>query len=283
MDSLVRIGLLSAMLLGALTGCGGAHLDISDTNDDRSAELYGRIKVFSNGDDQPVLLMADIREGGGDLADRAQLEDDDLLLASRGRPIGELLGGDSVFDTVGDLSEHVEELQIQGRTYFRPYQVELTSPDRVAHGTRFATFNRDERVYVYLWRKDHETVGDSWTTLPPTFEIVTPTDAQTISRSEAIALSWSNPGSDDIMRLLVRGECEDGSVVDQQIDLGNDDGDQAIPASAFEGDIGNPGSTDCDLRLLLRRIHRGHINTGYGRGGLFEGIEQRWVDVRSTP
>lgn len=270
---------LGLFLLIPLTACDS---DFDDTEE--NAEIYARLKVFSNGDRAPALLLADLREGGGDGSSRAELDSGDQVLASQGQPIGELIGAEGdVFDTVGDLSEAVSELDVEGRTFFRPYEVELTSPGYLAYGRLFENVDRDARFYVYLWRDNRESVGDSWTTLPPAFEIVTPADGQILSRSGDIDLTWTNPGSGDVMRLLMRGDCDDGSSISESIDLGADDGTERIPASAYDDDILNPGSTGCDLRLLVRRINAGHINPGYGRGGLFEGIEQRWVDVRSTP
>ena len=269
---------LATCLLLSLAACDG---DLDDTED--NAEIYARLKVFSNGDQSPALLMADLREGGSDTASRAELDGGDRVLGSQGRSIGDLIGGDGgVFDTVGQLTESVSELELEGRVFFRPYQVELTNYDRVAYARLFDDFDRNARFYVYLWRDERDSVGDSWTTLPPPFEITTPAGGQSLSRSGDLQLSWTNPGSDDLMRLLVRGDCDDGSSVAESIELGADDGAETIPASAYDDDIAT-GSAECHLRLLLRRINQGYANTGYGRGGLFEGIEQRWVDIRSTP
>lgn len=279
MDALFARLALGLALLIPLTACDS---DFDDTEE--NAEIYARLKVFSNGDDTPALLVADFREGGGDGSSRAELDSGDRVLASQGQPIGELIGAEGdVFDTVRNLSDAVSELAVEGRTFFRPYEVELTSPGYLAYARLFDDFDRNTRFYVYLWRDNRDSVGDSWTTLPPAFEIVTPADGQTLSRGGDIDLTWTNPGSGDPMRLHVRGDCDDGSSVSESIDLGADDGTASIPASAYDDDMLNPGSTGCDLRLLVRRINAGHINTGYGRGGLFEGVEQRWVDVRSTP
>lgn len=269
---------LSLCLFLSLSACDS---DFDDTEE--NAEIYARLKVFSNGDQNPALLLVDLREGGGDGSSRAELGDNDQVLASQGQSIGELIGSEGdVFDTVGGLSDAVSELPLEGRTFFRPYQVELTSPGRVAHGRLFRDFDRNARFYVYLWRDNRDSVGDSWATLPPSFELATPAQGQTLSRSGNIDLSWTNPGSGDLMRLLVRGDCDDGSSVSETIDLGADDGAESIPASAYDGDIAG-GAATCNLRLIVRRIDRGYINSGYGRGGLFEGIEQRWVDITSTP
>ena len=118
--------------------------------------------------------------------------------------------------------------------------------------------------------------------LPQSFQILTPTSNSSISRSQAILLTWDNV-SPYTMELYIEGECGTSDSISTTVNIGADTGQYLLNASAFSNQIDYPGISTCSLRLNLRRLRSGVVNSAYGMGGSVTGVQQQTINIVSTP
>lgn len=138
------------------------------------------------------------------------------------------------------------------------------------------TFDVGEgKVTISFQREDDEDAPNSYVTLPDPFAMSL--DADELERGEDLVVTWEPANDGGTMHWKVSGDCiwgEDGST--------NDDGKYTISSDDIEVHATDKGES-CKVTVTLERRRNGQVDSAFGEGGKFVGIQRRSKTFMSTP
>lgn len=141
--------------------------------------------------------------------------------------------------------------------------------DEYMYSAAFAAAAADQSFSVTLDRTQGESAGPSTVTLPAPFAVTPPTS---VSRSQAITVTWSPSGSSDAVSISFAG-CGDANLGPVP-----DTGTATFAANALT----SPTSS-CAGTLAITRSRNGTLATAYGQGGAITANQVRTLSITTTP
>lgn len=161
--------------------------------------------------------------------------------------------------------------------------------DRVVYSIT-QDFEDAPRSFVFeLVRDGRDEVVETRVDLPGAFDILTPAQGQSLSRSEEVDITWEPPEPEgemqiEIEEMLGGGICITTEMGDHDYKRHGgirveDDGMWKIPAGALTTELEEP----CDATYKLTRSATGAYPEALDRGGFVEGRVQRTVGFESAP
>lgn len=144
------------------------------------------------------------------------------------------------------------------------------------------TLNGDEEgksVTVAFTRgAEDKSAPNSVLILPAKFELTGPAPGAAFVRgTTAIEVKWDNSGKTDPMTVDVSGTC-----IESVQKTATDNGTFTIAAADIKASKDNE-TKSCDVSISVKRSRTGTLDTAYGMGGTVRGVQERNVQVKSTP
>lgn len=136
-----------------------------------------------------------------------------------------------------------------------------------------------KEVTVALTRSGGDTSAPkSVGTLPAKFSLTAPAaGAKFVRGTTPLEVKWDTSGKSDAINVELSGSC-----IQTVSKNPSDTGSVTIPAAEILASKENETKT-CDVTVTVRRTRDGTVDTAYGKGGTFRGVQQRSVVVSSTP
>lgn len=228
-----------ALLVILLVGCAKTESD-----DILTSGIYAQISATALGDGTTT-VSATLFVGNPINFNYVELAGDDQLIASHGTE-DQVMVERELFNTVA------HEATLQGD----------------AEGDAF------EVAFV---RTIDAGAPRSVATLPAPFMLVS--RPATVSRADALTVTWSPIGTSDAMSWRVEGDCierEEGPIT-------GDPGTVTIPANTIKPRAGQGTPTECAMTLSIARTRAGTLDPAYGKGGIISGTQRRLASITTTP
>lgn len=244
--SLVSVTALTSAAFAV--GCGAEDVDSEDV---LTSGMYAKFEAVASGDGT-TLVEAELRVGGDD-GTYVEIKGEDALVA--------------LADEDGDGEDESAEMNHDG------------SGDRHWYEHRFDTDEDNTKFTVAFNRgEDFESAPDSFVELPKPFVLSLDEleEGAEIPRGTDVTITWSNEDGGDV-NWYVEGECvwsRDGRTTD--------DMEFTIPAEEIEV-LGTDEGESCTVEIIVERTRMGTVDSAFGEGGVFWGIQRRGIEFTSTP
>ena len=128
----------------------------------------------------------------------------------------------------------------------------------------------------------NESAPDSTTVLPEPFAISTnPANMTTFSRSNTdFSLLWNTQTGNEPQGYRIEGTCIESQEAGMAANF-----DAFDIGPSYVSLVSRAGQEDayCDVTFTIYRKHSGVVDSAYGKGGFFEGIQTRTEVFQSTP
>lgn len=167
--------------------------------------------------------------------------------------------------------------------------VETFKLDRVVYSVTHEVADAPRDYVFELDRGARDEVIEVRSTLPPTFEILTPMADEMVSRAADVLVTWEPSAPDGEMQIEIEEDIGGGLCIVTATPehdykrLGGirvpDDGNWTIPAGALSSDAAEP----CEASYALTRTAIGDYPEAFEPGGFVEARLRRSVAVVSTP
>ena len=233
------------LTLGSLVLTGLLACENVDSTDVMTSGVYADIKATADGSGQ-TLVKTTLRVGGSNSNTFLDLVGDDKLIASQ-----------------ADDSQDMERKSLFGSVWYEK---------------NFAVDAEDTPFKVAFIRTADSGAPESTMTLPAPFHITAPAASTNFSRSsDDIQLTWESSGTADSMHLNLDGDC----IRILHKDLSGDTGSYTIAHDDIELASDADEGTSCEITLSLERRRVGHLDPGYGEGGVITAVQTRSVKMMS--
>lgn len=266
------IGLAAILILSAtlLSGCDNDEPVSSDSVSNN--ELQAAITV-TKASVSSAILVVQLRAVNQTSNNFVELNGDDRLLASIESPVEEILqqSRSGLFGNAVFAGDHLSEMTHRELINNQPEYFAI-----------FDDINDGSAFYVSMLRSVDTTILSSQVLLPPSFTLQSPATGDRFGRSENIPIMWDNTYG-YAMELFIEGDCGNNDRVSTSIDIGSDSGSYVLSSGSFSAQIDNPSTANCTLSLNLRRKRNGSLNSDFGMGGTIVGVQQRTINITSTP
>jgi hypothetical protein len=138
--------------------------------------------------------------------------------------------------------------------------------------------NTEFRIEFIRGDEDEVDALDSTVKLPKPFSVSVEglDEGDEIPRGTDVTISWSNEDGGDV-NWYVEGDCvwsRDGRTTD--------DMEFTIPAEEIEV-LGTDEGESCTVQIIIERTRKGNVDSAFGEGGEFWGIQRRGFEFTSTP
>lgn len=229
-------------------GCGAEDVDSEDV---LTSGMYAKFSAVASGDGT-TLVEAELRVGG-DNGTYVEIGGDDELVA---------LG-----DEDGDGEDESVEMGHNN------------SGDRHWYRSRFDT-DEDNTVFTVAFNRGEDFVSapDSNVALPAPFTLSLEglDEGDEVERGTDVTVTWSNEDGGDV-NWYVEGDC-----VWSKSGRSTDDMELTIPAEEIEV-LGTDEGETCTVEIIIERTRMGTVDSEFGEGGEFWGIQRRGIEITSTP
>lgn len=169
---------------------------------------------------------------------------------------------DSMTATAGDVTEEMEELQVE---------------ELISYLAFFYYAESEGLVTISFYRDIDEGAPASTTNLPPNFDVSSPIEGSSFSRTtEDLLLGWVGDTAGDAMDLRVTGDCIE--TYDAPVE---DNGGLTLAAGTLISAAGAEANT-CDITIQLQRSREGTVDPGF-MSGEFPAYQTRSVTVSAAP
>lgn len=240
---------VTALTIAAFAvGCGAEDVNSEDV---LTSGMYAKFSAVASGDGT-TLVEAELRVGG-DNGTYVEIVGEDALVA--------------LADQDGDGEDESVEMghNNSGERHWYRSRFE-TDEDNV---TFTVAFNRGE---------DMESAPDSSVDLPKPFSVSIEglEEDDEIPRGTDVTISWSNEDGGDV-NWSIEGDCiwsESGRTTD--------DMEFTIPAEDIRV-LGSAEGDSCTVQIIIERTREGVVDSAFGEGGEFWGIQRRGFEFTSTP
>ncbi len=271
----IRLWMVLILLVSVVAACDddlGRSPDPVPSDSVGNPELQANIEVVK-GSDNSAIVIAKITAVNQATSLIVELVGDDRLLFSKDESVESLLlqREQGLFSAAVNIGEKLTEMKV--REPLRNEPEYFSTINNVNDNTQF---------YVSLLRSEDASVFSTRVTLPEPFELSLPQDGQSISRTQAILISWDNV-STNTMELFISGECGSTDKVNKVIAIGTDTGQYLLNSNEFSGEIEFPLVSTCDLNLSVKRLRTGSLSSEFGMGGSASGVQQVTKRIISTP
>jgi hypothetical protein len=162
---------------------------------------------------------------------------------------------------------------------------QMTKIELLNHVTYGATFNGENiegNEFSFAFTRTVDGGAPRSTCqLPRAFEITQPSNEPVYKRSlDNINVLYTQAGTTDRVRYKITGSC----IQDKEYPLdAGDQGNFTIPKEQFVSIDKERKSDPCDVTITLMRYRTGSLDTGFGKGGKIECLQERRVKFRSEP
>lgn len=142
----------------------------------------------------------------------------------------------------------------------------------------FGTGAADTEVVVRLEREADDPAPNSRGTLPAPFDIASPADGDSMSRAEAMTVTWDAGSGADSVTIEFDGDC----IFVESIDVPGDSGSYSVAAGTLKPtDSKDPGT--CDVTMKVSRARGGSADPAFDAESSFVLHQDRWVTFTSKP
>jgi hypothetical protein len=152
----------------------------------------------------------------------------------------------------------------------------------VSYGASFSGENVEGNDFSFAFTRSVDAGAPrSSCQLPKPFEITQPLNEPSYKRSlDNIVVLYNNPGTTDLVRYKLTGSC----IKDKEVALTDGDGGTFEVTKDQLEPINDERKNDpCDVTITVMRSRKGSLDTGFGKGGKIECMQERKVKFRSEP
>lgn len=245
--SLVSVTALTSAAFAV--GCGAEDVDSEDV---LTNGMYAKFEAVASGDGT-TLVEAELRVGG-DNGTYVKISGDDALVA--------------LADEDGDGEDESVEMGHNN------------SGERHWYRSRFDTDADNTKVTVAFNRgEDFESAPDSFVEIPKPFVLSLDEleEGAEIPRGTDVTVTWNNEDGGGVNWYL-EGDC----VWSKSAENVPDDMELTIAAEDIEV-LGTDEGESCTVEIIVERTRMGTVDSAFGEGGEFWGIQRRGIEFTSTP
>jgi len=134
----------------------------------------------------------------------------------------------------------------------------------------------DDGEFEFVFDRSGDGPFSSVTTVPPSFNIDTPSEGSRLSRKDGFEIEWTD-GSDYDMHFQIEGDC-----VWDYSESTSDEGYFFIEPDEIEATV-NDEDESCDAHLVMFRRMFGEVDPVFDEGSSIEGRSQDSLNFKSIP
>lgn len=244
--SLVSVTALTSAAFAV--GCGAEDVDSEDV---LTKGMYAKFEAVASGDGT-TRVEAELRVGGKN-GTYVEVKGEDALVA--------------LADEDGDGEDESVEMGHNNSGDRHWYRSRF---DTDADNTKFTVaFNRGE---------DYVSAPDSFVEIPKPFVLRLDglEEGAEIPRGTDVTITWNNEDGGDV-NWYVEGDC-----IWSRDNRTADDMELTIQAEDIKV-LGTDEGESCTVEIIIERTRKGTIDSAFGEGGEFWGIQRRGIEFTSTP
>lgn len=279
----IKLIFVSGFVAVLLAGCGGSSSPApSTTYATSSIYIYMEAIQHESGD---VNTTVQLRDGPATNARYLYLNGGDVLYSTLDVPPRQYLNIDgNLFDGGLIISNNLKVMPSRNLyyDYFLFSNIVVGEPEYYSVNTP-AAGSSQTRAYVEFERAGQVLTGESSVVIPNAFQITAPVAEVSVSRSNPLALSWSNVDTATSMLLRVGGVCDDNTRYNMEYPIPTGDtGSASLNSADYFPATGTSTSATCRVAFMLQRVRTAGVAPGFAFG-TFKGIQQRTVQFTTTP
>jgi hypothetical protein len=230
--------MLGLAVLSLAAGC-----ESTDSTNIKTSGIYADMKVVAN-DSGSATVAIELKVGGASSLTFLRLGAGDELSVARGQEV------------MGTTESSILEVYTYRAT--------------------FANAQANDAFVVDFERAEDVSALGSTATLPPGFDIVNPGPNDTISRADALTVTWDPIVTGGEVSLTVGGDCV--GVTEFEVP---DTGSHTFNVGDL--DVVGQEQASCQGTLTIRRKASGSVSPTFGEGGVFTATQERQVAFTSMP